>query len=269
MQPYPWNQRSRGVWNKSYWIKTVAMHTFKEYLLGEQMYDPDDPKLQGSRLSNYIIKIFEKLRKCLTGENGRIRPFMSSFNVPFKNILHSKSKLDSDDEEASYLDEAQLDILCRRNIVAANDINRLITLFNRLNSKDADATCELLELKNKNSEAKRKVYDEGIREKLGILLYQHFEIEEPELLSSNTKPLYVEFIRKNLPAIKIIELEKGNEDTIEYDCIVTILPIRLIENDEIVNLGPMLEKARRRINYWSLEAGRNMRSDYHRNDFDY
>ena len=95
-------------------------------------------------------------------------------------------------------------------------------------------------------------------------------MEEPELPSSNTKPFYMEFIRKNLPDITVIELEKGNEDTIEYDCIVTILPIRLIENAEIVNLTPMFEKARRRINYWSLEAGRNMTSsDFHRNDFNY
>ena len=94
-------------------------------------------------------------------------------------------------------------------------------------------------------------------------------MEEPELPSSNTKPFYMEFIRKNLPDITVIELEKGNEDTIEYDCIVTILPIRLIENGEIVNLAPMFEKARRRINYWSLEAGRNMTSDFHRNDFNY
>ena len=155
-------------------------------------------------------------------------------NEPDDNC--SDIHLDSDDEEASYLDEAQLDILCRPNIVAADDIKLLITLFNRLNSNDADATCELLELKNKNSEAKREVYQEGIREKLGILLYKHFEIEEPELPSSNTKPFYMEFIRKNLPNITVIELEKGNEDTIEYDCIVTILPIRLIENGEIVNL---------------------------------
>ena len=94
-------------------------------------------------------------------------------------------------------------------------------------------------------------------------------MEEPELPSSNTKPFYMEFIRKKLPTIKVIDLEKGNEDKIEYDCIETILPIRLIENGETVNLVPMLEKARKRMNFWSLEAGRNMTSDYHRNDFDY
>ena len=131
------------------------------------------------------------------------------------------------------------------------------------------SACELLELKNANSEAKHKIYKEGMREKLGILLYKHFEMEESELPSTNTKPFYMEFIRKKLPTIKIIELEKGKEDTIEYDYIETILPIRLIENGEVVNLAPMLVKARRRINYWSLEAGRNMTSDYHRNDFNY
>ena len=31
---------------------------------------------------------------------------------------------------------------------------------------DTAVTCELLELKNKNSEVKQKVYEEGIREKL-------------------------------------------------------------------------------------------------------
>ena len=255
---------------KSYWIKTVTMHVFKKYLLGEQMYDPYDPKLQSSLLSKYVMKIFELLHKCLTGDNGKKSPFMSSFNVPFKNVLHSKPKIDDDDEEvSSLLDEDQIKILHRPNIVAADDINCVLNLLYRLRSNDADAACELLMLKNSNANTKSEIYKEGIRDKLGILLYQYFEIEKGKLPDSNTTPYYMEFIRKKLPSIEVVELENGKEDTIEYDYIVTDLPIRLVENGKILDLVPMFEKARGRVNYWSLEVARNMTSDYHRNDYNF
>ena len=254
---------------KTYWIKSVAMFIFKDYLLDERKFGSLETKFEGILLSKYVIKILEQLHTCLTGDNGKSNPFMSSFHIPFKNVLHSKAKLDLDDEEISYLDQDQIDVLCRPNIVAANDIEKLVSLFNRLKSNDKDAQLELEKLRNANSKAKQDIHKEGMREKLGILLYKHFEMEDPDFSSSNHQPYYLDFIRANFPSMEAIQLEEGNEEEIEYDNIVTCLPVRLIENGEILDLGEMLTKARNRINYYQQDVYRNMTSDFHQNDFNY
>ena len=254
---------------KTYWIKSVAMYVFKDYLLGDRTHVPVEPELKGAVLSEYVMKVLELLNTCLSCDHGKTNPFMSSFNIPFKNILHSKLKLDADEAETPYLDQDQIDILCRPSAVAANDINHLLSLLGRLKLNDKDAELELEKSRNLNSESKNVIYKEGLKEKLGILLYKHFEMEDPDVLASNDKPYYMEYIRINFSSMEVIQLEEGEEDEIEYEYIVTSIPIRLIEDGEDVDIGELLAKARNRINYFQLDLQKNMTSDFHQNDFNF
>ena len=252
---------------KTYWIKTVAMYVFRKYLFVEKEYSDLEKKTKSDLLGKYVIQVFKLLYKCLTGDGGEQIPFMASFGVPFKNLLQSKPKLDEEMTDTPYLDEDQIQILCRSHIVAANDINHLLQVLERMKINDRNTEREIERMVKDNAGANNSIYKDGMREKLGLLLYQHFEIEEREARSSKDDPYFMEFIRNNYPLMEVIQLGEDDHNEIKYCHTSTVLPIRLLEDNEVVDLEDMFTKASNIINFWSLEAQNNMTSDYHRHDF--
>eukprot|EP00112_Aurelia_sp_Birch-Aquarium-sp1_P025302 Seg8346.1 transcript_id=Seg8346.1/GoldUCD/mRNA.D3Y31 product="hypothetical protein" protein_id=Seg8346.1/GoldUCD/D3Y31 len=248
---------------QSYWIKTVAMYIFRLHHPCSESEETDGGNIM---LSRYIIEIFTVLQKCLTGDEGKRKPFLSSFNVPFKNLLHSAPKLD-EEVEASYLDDEEKEIMCRQNVIAANDIRHLLEVFQRFHLNYEEAMHDITNMKRDNEEAKSLIYKEGMREKLGILLFQHFEMEDSHPLSTDEKPYFMEFIECNFPDMQIMQLKENESEEIEYCSIITMVNIRLVEHYETLDLAEMFTKAYNRINFFGLDIAKNITADHHRSDF--
>ena len=243
---------------QSYWIKTVAMYVFRLQCPCSEENEGDDVIL-----GKYIIEIFTMLQKCLTGDEGKRRPFLSSFNVPFKNLLHSAPKVD-EEVNAAYLDDEEKEIMCRGNFIAANDIKRLLEVIQRFNLNEEEAIHKINKMKQDNEEAKSLIYREGMREKLGILLFQYFELEDSQPLSTDEKPYFMEFAERNFPNMQIKQLEEQEVEEIEYCSKITTARIRLVEDDEVVDLEEMFTKAWNRCNFFGLGIQQNITSDHYR-----
>ncbi|MEO0686162.1 MAG: hypothetical protein AAFY76_14285, partial [Cyanobacteria bacterium J06649_11] len=221
----------------SYWIKTVAMHLFNVY---KPMEFGD---LDQSCLGQCVMKILQCLYKCLTGDDGKHRPFLASFNDPFKNLLNEPV---SDSEEARDLDDDFKNVLCYPYKVLADNISDLLLIFERMQDNDQIAKEDLKKMEMENNQEKIRLLEKGKRQVLGYLIYRHVITLERDNIADS--PWIEEYLIKNLPTIQI---RHGEETKVEINCIDREINFKLFEDGVEMDYEEVLGDAFHREQFFS------------------
>ena len=150
----------------SYWLKTIALILFD--LNKNTETEKDSNKVEAKDLNKgaamigscksssvgyWVFKIFKTLYNCLSGYEDTQKPCLSSYNVPFKNLLSVSSR--DDNAPVNYLHDHQKEHLYK-NANALADAKILLKIMSQFDENESAAREKFFAVKNKINEKKKK-----------------------------------------------------------------------------------------------------------------
>ena len=255
----------------SYWLKTIALILFD--LNKNTETEKDSNKVEAKDLNKgaammgscksssvgyWVFKIFKTLYNCLSGYEDTQKPCLSSYNVPFKNLL--SVSLRDDNAPVNCLHDDQKEHLYKKANALA-DAKILLKIMSQFHENESAAREKFFAVKNKINEKKKEIYEQGMRTKMGLLLYDYFSSLEEEELTVEEIPVYMEFILKNFPNIQVVSLE--DFITINHSGIKTAVNIVLVEEGVEMDLEEIFDRAWRLLNYYGSEETNYLAGDFH------
>ena len=255
----------------SYWLKTIALILFELNKNTETERDSNaDPaqdlnkdlglreSCESSSVGYWVFNIFIALYNCLSGYEDTQKPCLSSYNVPFKNLLFGRSE--EDDDAANILCDDQKERLLSKNSNALADTKVLLEILTKFDKKEAEARKKFFAVKYRTNKKNKEIYKQGMRDKMGLLLYDYFSsLVEKEPTSEETQA-YMDFILKNFPNITIISREDFKP--INHTGRETAVNITLVEEGVEIDLEKVFDRAARLRVYYSIK-----KDDYLTEDF--
>ena len=256
----------------SYWLKTIALILFDSSKNMEMERDSNaDPakdlnkdlglreSYESSSVGYWVSKIFTALYNCLSGYDDTQKPWLSSYNVPFKNLLFGSSNGDAG--AASSLYDDQKERLLNKHANALTDTKVLLEILSQFDKNESEAREKFFAVKYRTNEKSKEIYEEGMRNKMGLLLYDYFcSLVEKELTSDETQA-YMDFIIKNFPKIKVISREDFRP--IRHSGIETAVNITLVEEAVEIDLEKIFDRAWRMRNYYSIKEDKYLTEDFY------
>ena len=242
----------------SYWLKTIAMIVFD--LKNKIPATKNSSELKD--LGNWVLTILTILHNCLSGCQDTHRPCLSDYNVPFKNLFSQMCSGDADDDTPSYLEDDQKELfcLCDSNSTATRDILQVIDILRQFNEDETAARKNFLALKQRINQDTADKYAKGMKEKLGLLLYEYFYMANKDGATAMERQSYMEFINRNFPDIEVVALD--NWENIEHAGTYLPVDVVLVENGQKMDLSEMFERAWELRNFRGIKFNRYLREDY-------
>ena len=235
---------------QTYWIKTIAMHIFSRENQENVMTERDD----GTLLWKYVFKIFADLDRCLAGEDEETAPYLSCFNVPFKNLFkcfENASLEDSNEYMLKDFDEMEINLMCRQKAILSDDIKILLNVLSSFDSNDGENLLEIMnEWKHDKVEENKKITEKGMREKLGMILFLNFS---PLRGDDDIVPDYKKFIDEKFPNWHLVELEEEDYQEVWYEFYSTYVSINLFdEHREPYDFEFAFSRVSQKINFINI-----------------
>lgn len=199
---------------------------------------------ESSSVGYWVFKIFTALYNCLSGYEDTQEPRLSSYNVPFKNLLFGSSK---EDDCAVHLYDDQKERLLNKSANALADTKVLLEILSQFDKNESEAREKLLRVKHRTNEKNKEIYEQGMRNKMGLLLYDYFNLLEGKKPTAEETQAYMDPILKNFPNIKIIYRE--DFITINHYNGETAVNITIVEEGVEMDLEKIFDRASRLREY--------------------
>ena len=218
---------------------------------------------ESSSVGYWVFKIFTALYNCLSGYEDTQEPCLSSYNVPFKNLLFGSSK--EDDDAVNFLYDDQKERLLNKNANALADTKVLLEILSQFDKNESEAREKLLRVKYRTNEKNKEIYEQGMRNKMGLLLYDYFNSLEGKKPTVEETQAYMDSILKNFPNIKITYRE--DFITINHFNGETAVNITIVEEGVEMDLEKIFDRASRLREYYSSKESSYMLNGFHVSSF--
>ena len=132
--------------------------------------------------------------------------------------------------------------------------------MSKFDKKEAEARKKFFPVKYRTNKKNKEIYKQGMRDKMGLLLYDYFSsLVEKEPTSEETQA-YMDFILKNFPNITIISREDFKP--INHTGTETAVSITLVEEGVEIDLEKVFDRASRLRDYHSIKKDRYLTEDF-------
>ena len=183
----------------------------------------------------------------------------------FKNLLFGSSE--EDDDAENYLDDDQKGRLLNENANASGDTKVLLEILSQFDKNESGAREKLLGLKYWTNEKNKEIYEQGMRNKMGLILYDYFSSLEEKKPTSERTQAYMDFILKNFPNNKITYRE--DFITVNHFGLQTEVNITLVEEGVEMDLEKIFDRASRLREYYFCKETGYLQNDFNVSTFHY
>ena len=263
----------------SYWLKTIGLFVFDLNKNTVIKKDPSRVPLKdlnkelairescdSTSVGYWVFKIFTTLYNCLSGYENTQKPWLSSYNVPFKNLLSGSSREDDVyNALTDYLHDDQKERLGNKRANALADTKVLLEILSQFDENEYAAREKLLAVRSRMNEKNIEIYEQGMRDKMGLLLYDYFHSLEKEKHTAVKTPAYMDFISENFPNIQVISLDKFID--VHHFQGITAVNITLVEKGLEVDLKGMFDRALLIRWYYKSKEDNYLNEDYYLAEF--
>ena len=196
------------------------------------------------------------LYNCLSGYDNTQKPWLSSYNVPFKNLLSGSSS--EDDHNCACLYDDQKERLYNKSANPLAGTKVLLEIFSQFDENEYAAREKL---ESRINEKKKEIYQQGMRDKMGFLLYDYFSSLVEEEATAVETPADMEFILKNFANIQVIFLKSFK--AVRHSGTSTGVNITLVEKGMEMELEKIFNRARALCFHYSSKEDGYLMDDFY------